>query len=258
MRALIQPRPGWELVSADYSQIEVRVMAHFCGDRGLLQLFAERKDVYRLMGGMVFNVRPENVTEQQRSLAKVLALAAIYGQGVEQMAAKMNKSKAEAQQIQGSFFRAFPAIKNFMAMVKDRARKTECVTTILGFRRLLPDINTQDGGLRATAERQAVNTVIQGSAADIIKLAMVMMNENIVKEFETLSLTERPRLLMAVHDELVYEVPPALVDQFARLLSRVMEQEVARSFHLKCPLVIDLSRGLSWGATKPFQLDEHA
>jgi hypothetical protein len=89
MRALIQPRPGWELVSADYSQIEVRVMAHFCGDRGLLQLFAERKDVYRLMGGMVFNTRPESVTEQQRNFAKVLALAAIYGQGVEQMAAKM-------------------------------------------------------------------------------------------------------------------------------------------------------------------------
>lgn len=256
MRALIQPRPGWELVSADYSQIEVRVMAHFCGDRGLLQLFAERKDVYRLMGGMVFNTRPESVTEQQRNFAKVLALAAIYGQGVEQMAAKMNKSKAEAQQIQSSFFRAFPGIKSFMAAVKERARKTENVTTLLGFRRLLPDISSQDGGLRAAAERQAVNTVIQGSAADIIKLAMVMMNENIVKEFEALSLSERPRLLMAVHDELVYEVPPVLVDRFARLLSQVMEQEVTRSFAMKCPLVIDLSRGWSWGETKPFHLDE--
>ena len=240
-------------VAADYSQIEPRVLAHFCGDQKLLQLFHSKGDVYKIMASIMFSKDEVEINQKERNVAKTTALGLIYGQGVAQMAKSMNVTDSEAYNIQNQFFRCFPRTKAWMNERKNLARKQMYVETILKFRRSLPDINSSDTNKRATAERQAINTIVQGSAADVIKLAMVMMDKEIDLKFSSSPVVNRPRLALCVHDELVYEVERSMVNEFVPLLVETMETKVGRCLGINMVLFTDVAVGESWGDLSPME-----
>lgn len=248
IRALFRPAAGKVIVAADYSQIEMRVLAHFCQDKRLCDIFSNaasagglESDVYMLMASMLFPrvLQPGDV---ERKKSKVVCLATVYGMGAEKMASDLGVSRAEVATIQAAFFNTFPGIKVFEGHARERAKRTGHVQTLLGFKRELPDLNSADGNKRAQAERQCINSIVQGSAADVIKLAMVMLEDVLARQGWT-----GPRLLLTVHDELVYECPTEEVDRFVALLKKVMERDVQLAFPLRVPLGINIEVGKDWG-----------
>lgn len=256
IRSFFLPSAGRVLVAADYSQIEMRVLAHFCEDAKLLRLFESRGDVYRLMGGMLFEKPSDQVSDTERKRSKTIALGIVYGLGDERMAKEMSLSRNEAWKIKDRFFSLFPGMKHWMSRIKAEAKDKGRVESVLRFKRHLPDISSSDSNKRAAAERQAINTVIQGSAADIIKVAMVIMQTTICNEYETSDseLENFPRLVMTIHDELVYDVPSEMVDSFIALLIDVMEVKVRQALEISCAITVDVRYGEDWGSLKPYQL----
>lgn len=236
IRACFIPRPGFLMLSADYSQIELRVLAHLSGDPLLVQDMSGGLDVHTQTASRLFDLPPGLVTPDMRRRAKTVNFGVLYGMSAFRLAREQKISRAEAQDIIEKYLGRYRGIAEFQQANLMQAREQGYVTTLLGRRRFLPGINANDRVAREAAERMALNTPIQGTAADIIKLAMLRVDEMLAAEFpQTL-------MILQVHDELVFECPEARIKAFAQRVKQVMEGVVK----LKVGLVVDLGWGRNW------------
>ncbi len=228
--------PGARIVSADYSQIELRIMAHICGDRGLITAFERGDDVHRATAAEVFGIEPDHVSDDQRRTAKVINFGLIYGMSSFGLAANLGISKDSAKLYIDRYFARYPGVARYMEATRARARELGYVQTIFGRRLWLPDINGANGPRRQAAERAAINAPMQGTAADLIKLAMIATDRWLA--------TERlsSRLIMQVHDELVFEVPHNEVDIVMATIAGIMTGVV----QWDVPLEVDVGVGENW------------
>jgi DNA polymerase-1 len=233
--AFIAP-PEHVLVSADYSQIELRIMAHLSGDPALLHAFHEGHDIHRATAAEIFSVTPEQVTADQRRYIKAVNFGLIYGMGAFGLAQQLNIERGAAQQFIDRYFARYPGVAEYMQRTRELARAQGYVETVFGRRLWLPDIKAASGPRRAGAERAAINAPMQGTAADLIKLAMIAV-QNYLDEARLAT-----KLVLQVHDELVLEVPQAERERIERELPGLMTGVAA----LRVPLVADLGAGPNW------------
>jgi DNA polymerase-1 len=227
---------GAKLVAADYSQIELRIMAHLSADPGLRAAFATETDVHRATAAEVFNTPLESVTADQRRSAKVINFGLIYGMSAFGLAKQLGIERGQAQAYVDLYFERYPGVKRYMDDTRASARELGYVSTVFGRRLYLPDIRARNAALRQYAERSAINAPMQGTAADIIKRAMVAVDAWLARE------GDGARLLMQVHDELVVEVPVARVDEVRAAIIRIMESAA----ELAVPLRVDSGVGDNW------------
>ena len=235
-KAFVPGTPDGVLMSADYSQIELRIMAHLSGDEALRESFVRGVDAHAATAAVIFGVPVDKVDEGLRARAKTVNYGVMYGMGAVGLAKTLGISTAEAARFIEDYFAKMPAVRSFLASLIEKARRDGHATTILNRRRPLPAIHSSDRRMRAYAERMAVNTPIQGSAADIIKKAMVEMR----RLMGTRSLASR--LILQVHDELVFECPKAEVDEMSSLVTGAMESAV----RLTVPLSVTVGVGANW------------
>ncbi|MBE2244871.1 MAG: DNA polymerase I [Burkholderiaceae bacterium] len=233
--AFIAP-PGHSIVSADYSQIELRIMAHISGDEGLLRAFAEGVDVHRATASEVFGTPVAEVTSEQRRYAKVINFGLIYGMGAFGLATNLGIEQKAARDYIDRYFARFAGVKRYMDETKARAAERGYVETVFGRRLYLPEITGGSGPRRAGAERQAINAPMQGTAADLIKLAMIAVQKTLDAE------RHATKMIMQVHDELVFEVPDAELDWARAAVPRIM----AGVAELKVPLLAEVGVGRNW------------
>jgi len=233
--AFIAP-PDHVLVSADYSQIELRIMAHLSEDPALLRAFHEGQDIHRATAGDIFGVKPEDVTTDQRRYIKAVNFGLIYGMGAFGLAQQLGIERGAAQQFIDKYFARYPGVAEYMQRTRAIARDQGYVETVFGRRLWLPDIKAAGGPRRAGAERAAINAPMQGTAADLIKLAMIAVQGWLDRE------SLATRLLLQVHDELVLEVPAAEVGRVQRELPGLMNSVAS----LRVPLVVDVGTGANW------------
>lgn len=232
---------GASFVVADYSQIELRILAHLSEDAGLVEAFSNEEDVHSTTAARVWDVDPELVTAEQRRTAKVINFGLLYGMEAYGLAQRLEISAEEAQQHVDSYFAQFPDVKAFMSGIVAEARDSGYTTTILGRRRYLPELSSGNFRERQAGERMALNAPIQGSAADVIKKAMVELDARLIAE------APNARLVLQVHDELVLEVPQDMVPEIVALVREVMEGIVP----LKVPLRVDVATGANLAECKP-------
>jgi DNA polymerase-1 len=235
--AFIAPQ-GSRIVSADYSQIELRIMAHLSGDAGLLRAFAHGEDIHRATAAEVFNVAPAAVSSEQRRYAKVINFGLIYGMSVFGLAAQLNIERDAAKQYTDRYFARYPGVKRYMDSTREQAKACGYVETVFGRRLWLPEINGANGMRRQAAERAAINAPMQGTAADLIKLAMIDVQAWLEREHL------QARLIMQVHDELVLEVPER---ELARVTAKLHEL-MCNVAQLAVPLSVNVGEGANWEA----------
>jgi DNA polymerase-1 len=239
--AFVPGREGWLLLAADYSQIELRVLAHYTGDERLLAAFRRDEDIHARVASEVNGVPPEAVTSAMRRQAKVVNFGILYGQSATGLAQRLGIDRAAASQFIEAYFRQYPRIEEFLTAVLAECREKGYVSTILGRRRAIQGVRPNAGRTRNLAERTAVNTVIQGSAADLIKLAMIAIHRRLARE-------KLPaRMLLQIHDELVFEVDGRHLPELARLVA----EEMSGVYPLSVPLKVDLEAGPNWADTQP-------
>lgn len=238
--AFVPGEEGWLLLAADYSQIELRVLAHFSGDVRLAEAFARDEDIHARVAGSVNNIPLEEVTPEMRRAAKAVNFGVIYGQSPFGLAKALGIGQDVAAEFIDNYFEGYPGIEEFLAKVLADCRKNGYVKTILGRRRAISGVREGAGRQRNLAERTAVNTVIQGSAADIIKLAMIAIHRRLKKE--RLS----ARMLLQIHDELILEVPADQLDHLAALV----REEMNGAWALNVPLKVDMKFGPNWAETE--------
>ncbi|GAB6069017.1 DNA polymerase I [Thiomicrorhabdus hydrogeniphila] len=236
IRQAFVTRPGYKMVAADYSQIELRIMAHLSGDEGLLNAFAQGKDIHRATAAEIFGVSLEEVTTEQRRSAKAVNFGLIYGMSAFGLAKQLGVGRNLAQEYIDLYFSRYPGVLHYMQDTKEQAKETGFVETLLGRRLYLPDINARNGQLRQYAERTAINAPMQGTAADIIKTAMIQIEEWLPNcGFDI-------QMLMQVHDELVFEVAEAELEPVKLEIKRLMES----ALELKVPLIVEIGEGKNW------------
>jgi DNA polymerase-1 len=233
--AFVAP-PGHVLVSADYSQIELRIMAHVSRDPGMVRAFAQNDDIHRATAAEVFGVTPIEVTPDQRRTAKVINFGLIYGMSAFGLAQNLDIERSAAQTYMERYFDRYPGVKAYMDQTRALAREQGYVETVYGRRLWLPDIRGGSGPRRQAAERAAINAPMQGTAADIIKLAMLRVQAWLK------SSGLRSRLILQVHDELVIEAPEVEVETVKRELHRIMEGIEG----LSVPLLVEVGAGPNW------------
>ncbi len=233
--AFIAP-PGCQIVSADYSQIELRIMAHLSQDANLLQAFAAGEDVHRHTASEIFSVAPAAVSSEQRRYAKVINFGLIYGMSAFGLASQLGIERAAAQQYMDRYFQRYPGVAQYMQDTRERARERGYVETVFGRRLYLPEIKSSNNARRQGAERAAINAPMQGTAADLIKLAMIAVHNRICAD------GLRTRLIMQVHDELVLEAPDDELESVRTLLPELM----AGVAKLAVALVVDVGVGPNW------------
>jgi len=226
----------WVFLAADYSQIELRVMAHYCGDKKMIAAFKKGEDIHAATASTLFGVFPELVDRTMRSQAKVINFGLLYGMGPQRVARETGMSMKEAVEFIARYFAAFPRIREWISDVKESTRELGYVETMMGRRRYIPDIHSSNARIRATAENVAVNTPIQGTAADIIKIAMIQLHDRL--EESSLS----AQLLLQVHDELLLEVPVSELEATRELVRDCMENAV----ELAVPIAVDCGHGANW------------
>jgi DNA polymerase-1 len=230
---------GYVLFSADYSQIELRILAHLSKDSRLIQAFKDDQDIHTQTASAMYGMFPEMVTPEMRRAAKTINFGLMYGMGPINLSRQLGVSFKEAQEFIDTYFEQFPTIHTFMEACIDKARKTGYIETLLGRRRYLPDITIENRRIREAAERTAINTPVQGTAADIIKIAMVNIQNEIDDAFEN------AKMLLQVHDELVFEVPEGSVDLFTEWVI----DKMSRAYKLTVPLKVDVGSGKNWSQT---------
>ncbi len=227
---------GHVLVSADYSQIELRIMAHLSGDESLLRAFAEGADIHRATAAEIFSVPLADVSADQRRYIKAVNFGLIYGMSAFGLAVQLGIERAAAQLFIDKYFARYPGVAEYMRRTRELARAQGYVETVFGRRLWLPDINAGGGPRRQAAERAAINAPMQGTAADLIKLAMIAVQKWIDESHSG------TRLILQVHDELVLEVPETELDRVKQELPRLM----AGVAQLRAPLVVDVGSGPNW------------
>ncbi len=231
------PEEGWLLLSADYSQIELRLAAHLSGDETMIQAFRDGIDIHARTASSVFGVDIGSITGDMRRQAKIINFATIYGVSPYGLSQQADISIKDAALFIQRYFETYPRFKNLIEETIAFAREKGYVQTLLGRRRPVPDIASTNQFTREGAERVAINTPIQGTAADLIKAAMIQIQNEIDRK------KLRARMLLQVHDELVFEVPPEEKESFASLVRSRMESAI----ELDVPIVVDMAWGKNWG-----------
>ncbi len=234
------PQPGWTLLAADYSQIELRLLAHLSGDPAFVEAFNAGGDIHRQTAAIIFDVPIESVTSEMRARAKTINFATIYGQGAHALSKQLKIDHSEAKDFIARYFERFHGIRQYLDSMVEFARQHGYVTTIFGRRRYIPELREKNFSMRAFGERTAANSPIQGSAADLIKVAMIRIDK---------ALSEgnfRTRMLLQVHDELVFEAPANELDRVMAMVKAEMENAA----ELAVPLVVDMGTGINWLETK--------
>jgi len=240
IRAAFIPRPGWRLVVADYSQIELRVLAHVSQDAVLIQAFRSGEDIHTRTAAEVLGVPPLLVGPEERRRAKAINFGIVYGLSAFGLAAQLGISRTDAQRYIDGYFSRYAGVKRYIDSVISEVRRTGFTRTLFGRRRAIPDINSPNPPARNFAERTAVNSPIQGAAADLIKLAMISIDRRLRQE------KFRAEMVLQVHDELLFEAPPEEVDSLGSLVKHEMES--VRK--LDVPLLIEIGVGENWRDAK--------
>ncbi len=235
-KAFVPSRPGGVIVSADYSQIELRIMAHLSCDQHLIAAFRNGQDVHAMTAAKIFGIDIEEVTTDHRRIAKTANFGIMYGISAFGLSQRLHIGRAEAKKIIDDYFMNFPAISSYINDTIAAARETGYVETIFGRRRYLPDINSKNGTTRALAERNAVNAPIQGTSADIIKLAMTNVDRRLAAE------GLQSRMVLQIHDELMFDAIPSEVET----LSRIVKEEMENVVKLSIPLTVECNYGNNW------------
>ncbi len=228
--------PGHKLISADYSQIELRLMAHLSGDPALNEVYQNGGDIHTETASRMFGLKIDEVTRDQRGSAKAINFGILYGMGPQRLASDLKISMNEAREFLAAYFREFPGVKEFQNQAVETARREGFVMTLLGRRRSIPDINSGSPMLRANSENVAKNTPVQGTAADLIKVAMIRIHRRLIDE------KLATKMILQVHDELVFEAPTAEVESVKALVCEEME----RALDLAVPIVADVGVGDDW------------
>lgn len=250
-KAFIPGKTGWKILAADYSQIELRLMAHFSGDPNLVEAFKRDKDIHIATAAAVLKVQEDQVKPEQRQAAKAINFGIIYGMGATALAAQLGISRKDAQQFIDDYFTTYAKVKEYIEKSVEEARRQGFVTTILKRRRYLPDIQSNSGRFKSLAERTAINSPLQGSAADIIKLAMIKIHRCLKDE------KLKSRLILQVHDELLLEVAPDEIEKVKALVKEAMENPSLSpkghhdpgsglDLQLRVPLRVSLGLGPNW------------
>lgn len=245
---------GKVLLAADYSQVELRILAHVSEDENLIKAFKDGNDIHAATAAKIFNVAIEAVSKEQRVVGKTMNFATLYGQGPRALSKQLKITTDEARNLIDEYFASFPKVKNWMFKILEQGRKDGFVTTIWGRRRYIPELNMQNKMLQSFGERAAINHPIQGTSADMIKKAMIeidkelsaLSNQTSAKQKKAESgklTTESCSLILQVHDELLFECDPANLEEIAKLIKEKMEG----SIKLKVPVKVDLKTGLNWG-----------
>ncbi|HDX8444899.1 DNA polymerase I [Aeromonas hydrophila] len=237
IRQAFIPCAGYKLVAADYSQIELRIMAHLSGDKGLLTAFAEGKDIHKATAAEVFGVALEAVTSDMRRSAKAINFGLIYGMSAFGLAKQLGIGRAEAQKYMDLYFERYPGVLEYMERTRQQADAQGYVETLFGRRLYLPDIKSRNAGLRKAAERAAINAPMQGTAADIIKRAMINV-DGWIRGIEDESI----RMLMQVHDELVFEIREEKLEEYIAII----KEKMSAAAELHVPLVVEAGTGDNW------------
>lgn len=235
-KAFVPRNEDYTLLSADYSQIELRVIAALSGEKNMIEAFLQNQDIHRSTAAKVFNVDIQSVTREQRSHAKTVNFGIIYGVSAFGLSNQTELSRSESKELIDTYYQTYPQLKVFIDKQIHFARENGYVETILGRRRYLPDINSRNQVVRGAAERNAVNAPIQGSAADIIKIAMINIY-NLLKDNKL-----KTKMLLQVHDELIFDVPKNELDFVKPLIKKTMEE----AYQFAVPLVVDLGIGKNW------------
>jgi DNA polymerase-1 len=238
---------GWKLIAADYSQVELRVMAHVSGDEGLLGAFARGEDIHASTAAAILDIPLEEVTPDQRRLAKTVNFGLSYGQTAYGLAQATGLTQPEAEDFIETYFERFPRVREYIERTKTLAARQGYVETLMGRRRYFPELEHNSKAsyyARQAAERMAINAPIQGTAADIIKIAMVRLHQ----AFQEQRL--RARMMLQVHDELIVEAPDEEILRTAKLMCEIMED----AFELDAPLSVDLKTGRNWEEMAPLEL----
>jgi DNA polymerase-1 len=236
IRAAFIAEPGNLLLAADYSQIELRLLAHFSGDRLLVEAYRQGEDIHRLTASQVFGVPPLMIDAEHRRRAKAVNFGIVYGLSPFGLSQQLGIDTKEAKRFIDAYFEKYTGVRSFIDQTLEQARREGRVQTLFGRVRPLPDILSKNANLRGFAERTAVNTPLQGTAADLIKLAMIRIDAELRRR------QLRSRMLLQVHDELVFETPRDEVEQMRELVRREMEQV----YTLRVPLVVEIGVGLNW------------
>lgn len=244
--AFIAPS-GSVLLALDYSQIELRLAAILSGDEKLIQIFTSGRDVHREVAAAVFGVAPEDVDAEMRRRAKIINFGILYGMGANALKAQLGTSLAEAQQFSDDYFSTFKKLAEYLESTRGYARKHGYTETLFGRRRQFPEMKSPLPYVRAQAERMAINAPIQGTQADLIKLAMVRIDEMLVAE----GLADTVHLLLQVHDELVYELPETKLLTLAPKIRSIMESALPEADRHGVPVIAEMKSGLSWGSAQP-------
>ncbi|KZW95827.1 DNA polymerase I [Aeromonas veronii] len=237
IRQAFIPSAGYKLVAADYSQIELRIMAHLSGDKGLLTAFAEGKDIHKATAAEVFGVALDAVTTDMRRSAKAINFGLIYGMSAFGLAKQLGIGRAEAQKYMDLYFERYPGVLEYMERTRQQAEAQGYVETLFGRRLYLPDIKSRNAGLRKAAERAAINAPMQGTAADIIKRAMINV-DSWIRGIEDESI----RMLMQVHDELVFEIREEKLEEY----TAIIKEKMSAAAELDVPLVVEAGTGDNW------------
>ena len=240
LRKFFRAREGCLLADADYSQIELRVLASISKDRNMIDAFLNGEDIHTITASQVFNQPPLFVTPLMRSRAKAVNFGIVYGIGAFSLSGDIGVSVAEADQYIKNYLKTYSGVKKYMEDTKELAKKQGYVTTLFHRRRYLPELTASNRNTRAFGERVAMNTPIQGTAADIIKIAMVRVYRRLKKE------GLKARLLLQVHDELIVEAPASEAEQVKRLLKEEMEDAV----HMEVPMEVSAKTGKTWYESK--------
>lgn len=235
IRQAFIPREGFKIVAADYSQIELRIMAHLSGDKGLTTAFSEGKDIHRATAAEIFGISLEEVTSEQRRSAKAINFGLIYGMSSFGLSNQLGIGRKEAQQYMDLYFQRYPAVQTFMTDIQAKAKADGYVETLFGRRLYLPEINSSNAMRRKGAERVAINAPMQGTAADIIKRAMIALDAEIADNPDI-------QMIMQVHDELVFEVRSEKIEFYRQLIKQKMEAAA----QLDVPLIVDVGVGENW------------
>ncbi len=235
-KAFIAP-PGFRLVAGDYSQIDLRVLAHLSQDEGLLHAFRQDEDIHAITAAQLFGVAASQVNSDMRRLAKTVNFGVIYGMSDYGLEQPTELSREEAVQFIAAYFEKYPGVKKYLDDTKEQARSSGYVQTLLGRRRFIPEIDSRNRQVREAAERMAINMPVQGTSADIIKVAMIEMNREMQKR------RLKSRMLLQVHDDLLFEVPEDELEEMNQLVPEIM----STALELDVPLKVDMKAGANWG-----------